>query len=550
MPSDENSIFISYRRSVSKYIARSVFLALHYNGYDAFLDVENINSGTFESIILNQIAARPHFLVILTDGTLERCAEPGDWLRREIEFAIDLKRNIVPVLVDDFNFSTAPAYLTGKLSKLQEYNGLRLYYEYFDDGMNKLRNRFLKHPVNTEITPTPPEETKKVAEIIKEVAREQVPTPREIQAEVIFFRGLRKWTIGNLAGAVEDYDKAIRLNPHDFDVYTNRAVARTESGDIESALMDFDQAIRFAPREKLAAIYLNRGSVLADLGDIDGAIEDYDSAIRLNPEYTSAYFIRGNARYHKGDLDGAIVDYDRVVKLNRRFADVSYNRGMARYDLGDWEGAIADFTLSIRHRPNRYDAYFHRGLARQDGGDFKGAIADFTEAIRIKPQDINAYYQRSFVRYYVGDFIGVIEDCNWLLDHTQGNSSIYAQRGNAYMGKGEPDKAVTDYTHAIRLDAASLTAYNNRGEAFFVLRQYRKALADYKQAHNLSVGEPIVLGGLGVTFHALGDVVNAKRAWGRLRKQSPLYEYVAWVQHEFQWPAPQLEEAHKLLAKL
>src|SRR5262245_65643379 len=98
------SVFLSYRRHVSAFIARAVFLDLRQHGYDVFMDVESIDSGQFDTIILAQIAARAHFLVILTHGTLEGCQEPDDWLRREIECAMELKRNLVPILVNDFHF--------------------------------------------------------------------------------------------------------------------------------------------------------------------------------------------------------------------------------------------------------------------------------------------------------------------------------------------------------------------------------------------------------------------------------------------------------------
>jgi hypothetical protein len=81
------SIFISYRRSVSKHLARLIFQELRARGHDVFLDVSTIDSGAFDRIILNQIAARPHFLLILSPGALERCANEDDWLRREIEEA-------------------------------------------------------------------------------------------------------------------------------------------------------------------------------------------------------------------------------------------------------------------------------------------------------------------------------------------------------------------------------------------------------------------------------------------------------------------------------
>jgi hypothetical protein len=74
MSASEQTVFISYRRDVSAFIARAVFQDLRAHGYDVFLDVETIDNGQFEHIILSQIAARTHFIVILTPGAVERCA--------------------------------------------------------------------------------------------------------------------------------------------------------------------------------------------------------------------------------------------------------------------------------------------------------------------------------------------------------------------------------------------------------------------------------------------------------------------------------------------
>ena len=39
-----SGIFISYRRSTSQHLARSIFMALQQRGHDVFLDVNNIDS--------------------------------------------------------------------------------------------------------------------------------------------------------------------------------------------------------------------------------------------------------------------------------------------------------------------------------------------------------------------------------------------------------------------------------------------------------------------------------------------------------------------------
>ena len=83
-----------------------------------FLDYTGIASGDFESVILENIRARAHFLVLLTPSALERCSDPGDWLRREIEAALDSRRNIVPLMLEGFDFGTPSIsnQLTGKLA--------------------------------------------------------------------------------------------------------------------------------------------------------------------------------------------------------------------------------------------------------------------------------------------------------------------------------------------------------------------------------------------------------------------------------------------------
>jgi hypothetical protein len=150
----ENTVFISYRRSASSFIARAIFLNLREHGYDVFMDVESIDSGAFDTIILNQIAARAHFIVILSPGTAERFSEPDDWLRREIEHALDLRRNIIPVITSGFSFANEMPFFKGKLSELTRFNGINLVPEYFDAGMEKLRQRFLSLPAGL-ILPTP-----------------------------------------------------------------------------------------------------------------------------------------------------------------------------------------------------------------------------------------------------------------------------------------------------------------------------------------------------------------------------------------------------------
>ncbi len=113
----EKTIFISYRRTNIPW-ALAIYQNLTMHGYDVLFDYQSIDSGNFEKVILENIKKRAHFLVILTPSALDKCNFPGDWLRREIEIAMDEERNIIPLMLDSFDFGSPVVVqaLTGKLA--------------------------------------------------------------------------------------------------------------------------------------------------------------------------------------------------------------------------------------------------------------------------------------------------------------------------------------------------------------------------------------------------------------------------------------------------
>lgn len=167
----EKTVFISYRRTNLPW-ALFVYQNLTINGYDVFFDYQSIDSGNFESVILDNIRARAHFIVILSPSALENCNKPGDWLRREIETAIDENRNIIPFMVENFDFGSQGVKnaLTGKLTLLSTYNGLPVIGAYVFEAMERLRNRFLNKTLSDVPKVTLRVNARKITEMQKAAA--------------------------------------------------------------------------------------------------------------------------------------------------------------------------------------------------------------------------------------------------------------------------------------------------------------------------------------------------------------------------------------------
>src|SRR2546423_10008942 len=67
------------------------------------------------------------------------------------------------------------------------------------------------------------------------------------------------------------------IDPLTANAYTNRGLARYRKGDYGGAIEDYDRALRIRPG--LAAAYLNRAAALRATGDTVAAIRDLDREI-------------------------------------------------------------------------------------------------------------------------------------------------------------------------------------------------------------------------------------------------------------------------------
>jgi tetratricopeptide (TPR) repeat protein len=278
----QNTVFISYRRT-NIWTARAVYQSLASRGYDVFLDFESIGAGSFERVILSQISARAHFLVVLTPSALERCVNPNDWLLREIECALELKRNIVPLMFEDFSFNDVKKYLSGRLSILSQYNGLEIPSHFFNEAIDRLCSQFLETPLELILHPTPLDNE---AEVSQPKQDQVAVTEAQLKADGDFERAWQHFKKGNFYSAISGFDEVIELNPQHYEAYLNRGTARLLILEYDGAISDFNKTIQLNPKHAVA--YANRGSAYEEKGSPDRAIADYSYAIQLDPQFDGA----------------------------------------------------------------------------------------------------------------------------------------------------------------------------------------------------------------------------------------------------------------------
>lgn len=447
----EKTVFISYRRTNAPW-ALAIFQYLTQHGYDVFFDFNGIASGDFERVILDNITARAHFLVLLTPSALERCHEPGDWLRREIETAMDAQRNVVPLLLEGFDFGTLAHtnQLTGRLADLRRYQALRVPSEYFVEAMGRLRDRFLNVPLDGVLHPASSSAQRAAREQQDAAATAPAVEDRELTAQKWFERGIEAVSIDE---QLQCFGEAIRLKPEYPYAFAYRGLAQRKAGDLHAAKRDFDHAVRLNPNFVPGIVF--RGLARRDTGDLDGALRDFDLLLRLQPDNAWAYRVRGNMHFAKEAATPAILDYDQSIKLAPGNSDTFVDRAFARYSGGDLEGAITDCNEAIRLDPTAVDAFLYRAIALHSKGELTAAIRDYTVVIGLDPSNSSVLELRGFARQGDGDLDGALQDYDEALRLKPNSADVLRKRGFARQASGDADGGLRDHAEADRLERES-----------------------------------------------------------------------------------------------
>ncbi len=212
---------------------------------------------------------------------------------------------------------------------------------------------------------------------------------------------LRVYGPGQIYGAIDLTNQAIKLDAKNVDAYLTRAIAKSALGDFKGALADCTQAITIQPNN--ADAYAERASQHNQLGDGESALRDLNQAIKLSPANTTFRASRGDVKAKLGRTQEAIEEYSEALKLEPKDPDLLANSGWRHVQLAisqnklgnnaeakkQYEQAVADITKAIdikrtgdnEGRPSISEDLNNRGMAYAGLGRFAEAEKDYNECL-------------------------------------------------------------------------------------------------------------------------------------------------------------------------
>ncbi|MBX3138484.1 tetratricopeptide repeat protein [Candidatus Obscuribacterales bacterium] len=222
-------------------------------------------------------------------------------------------------------------------------------------------------------------------------------------------RAMSRARVGDLKGALADFNEAIKLNPKNARAYFGRAQVYVDQEKHKKAVEDFNLAVKYEPGN--AEYWLARGRGISTAGGKrEEVLVNYDKGIELDPKNPELYCARAYIRGLMLKTQGAIDDLNMAAQYDKKDAYIPFARGNEQLVLKNTDAAFKDFDLALALYPEYSAVLCARGRLHSELGDAKAAMRDFDRAVKVAPDDPWPRECRGMERERIGDKAGAAED--------------------------------------------------------------------------------------------------------------------------------------------
>jgi tetratricopeptide (TPR) repeat protein len=255
------------------------------------------------------------------------------------------------------------------------------------------------------------------------------------QSEQHFARGVELQQGGDLAGAREAYEAALKLIPRRVDALSNLGVIHSRLGQYEQAINNYKAALAIDPKEH--DIRLNLGIAYFQIDKYELARVELEQVVKAHPHNVQARFLHGMCLFEIGKLKEAIAELEPIYQsqpdnlsfayalANAYIQDEQIEKGQILVDkvfrnlnsaeahliLGtvslarkQLQPAVDELKLAVELNPKLPTAHSQLGVVYLLTGNRDLAIQEFRKELEVNPKDFTANTRLGWLMREEGKF--------------------------------------------------------------------------------------------------------------------------------------------------
>lgn len=208
---------------------------------------------------------------------------------------------------------------------------------------------------------------------------------------ILYTKGKKELKNYDFQKAIENFDKAITINPNGAEALAYRAdLYRIMEDDTKS--MEYAQkAITINPMDAYANFVM--GSLYCST-DTENAKNYLTRAIRYDSKLERAYLNRGQLYYKESSFREAIDDCSKVIKINPQNYYAYEGRALSYISLKQFNQALTDLNFLVKKQPKIMRYLMLRAMCHSLLNNVPQSLADINKVIDSEPNNIEAYLVR------------------------------------------------------------------------------------------------------------------------------------------------------------
>jgi tetratricopeptide (TPR) repeat protein len=209
-----------------------------------------------------------------------------------------------------------------------------------------------------------------------------------------------------------------------------------QNGNLAGAIEHVQRAVKLAPQ--VALYHANLGEMLRLAGRPKLAAEQAKRALEIEPDMPMALSNLGVALYEMKDYEAAARAQRQAIAAKPDFAEAHSNLGNALHALKRFDEAIAAYRRALELKPNYADAWANLGTTLHHNGDFAEGMVALRRAIALAPHHANAHSGLGILLLMRGDFGEGWDEYEWRLRSSERKGPRFPEKpwqGESLAGK-------------------------------------------------------------------------------------------------------------------
>lgn len=303
-------------------------------------------------------------------------------------------------------------------------------------------------------------------------------------AEAFAHLGLVEARQNRYDDAIENYRKALALNPSLPGLQMNLGLALFKAKDFKNSIKLFAAELKKHPDDQRLTILL--GMAHYGIGDYFVAIPYLRKAAERDQQSLPLRLALAHSCLWSKQNQCVLDVYKQILALNAESAEADMLAGEALDETGDNAGATEQFRAAVRSNPKEPNVHFGLGYLLWTQNHFSEAASEFQAELDNDPHHLQAqaYLGDSYV--HLNDYAKALPELEKSVAGDPSFALVHLDLGIVYGEEGRKDEAIKELERAIALDPKDVAPHWRLAKLYQSAGRKEEAKAEFAKASTMN----------------------------------------------------------------